>query len=215
MLIESHATRERILRAAEHLFGSHGFSDASLRQITDEARVNLAAVNYHFGSKEELYRQVLLRCIRPLNEERLMLLTEAEQLSGNQYVPLRAIVDTLVRPLLRRAADKSSGGVALIRLVSRDLADPQPFMLGEMAKEFDPLIARYTHALTQALPGLPPTELFWRMQFIIGALLYVAAHQYDFERISHGLCSGDDLDGCIRRLIDFCVAGLCAPKSEI
>jgi AcrR family transcriptional regulator len=212
VLIESHATRERILRAAERLFGQHGFSDASLRQITDEAGVNLAAVNYHFGSKEQLYRQVLLRRIRPLNEERLTLLTEAEQLAGDQPVPLGAIVDTLIRPLLRRAADKSSDGVALIRLVSRDLADPQQFMLGEMAKEFDPLIARYTRALTQALPAVPLAELFWRMQFVIGALLYVAAHQHDFERISRGQCAGDDLEGCICRLIDFCAAGLCAPK---
>jgi AcrR family transcriptional regulator len=215
VLIESHTTRERILRAAECLFGQHGFSDSSLRQITDEAGVNLASVNYHFGSKEELYRQVLLRCVRPLNEERLTLLTEAEQLAGDQPVPLRAIVDTLIRPPLRHAADRSSGGIALVRLISRDLADPQSFMLGEMAKEFDPLIARYTHALTQALPGVPLAELAWRMQFLIGALLYMAAHQHDLEKITHGLCSGDDVDGCIRRLIDFCAAGLCVPKSEI
>jgi len=215
VLAESHATRERLFTAAEQLFGQHGFSDASLRQITDKAETNLAAVNYHFGSKEELYRQVLLRRIRPLNDERLTLLTEAEQLAGDQPIPIRAIVETLVRPLLRRAADKSSGGAALVRLVSRDLADPQPFMLGEMARELDPLIARYTRALTQAMPGMPVAELFWRMQFIIGTFLYVAAHQHDFERISHGLCSGDDVEGCTWRLIDFCTAGLCAPKAEV
>jgi AcrR family transcriptional regulator len=209
--LEPQVTREHLLEAAERLFGQHGFPCASLRQITDGAGVNLAAVNYYFGSKEDLYKEVLFRRVRPVNEERLTLLTQAEQLAGDQPVPLRSVLDTFIRPLLRRAADQALGGMSFLRLISRDLTDPQPFMLDEMAREFDPLVTRYTHALTQALPGMPLPELFWRMQFTIGALLYAAAHQHDFERISHGLCRGDDLDGCIRRLVDFCAAGLGAP----
>ena len=208
-------TINHILDAAERLFGEHGFSNSSLRQITDHAGVNLAAVNYHFGSKEKLYREVLLRRIRPLNAQRTELLVRAEQLAGDQPIPLRAIVDAFVRPLLRHAADKSLGGLPFLRLISRDLTDPQPFMLNEMAKEFDPLIERYARALTQAIPGVPMAEIFWRMQFTIGALLYIAAHQHDLSRISHGLCTGDDLEGCIRRLIDFCAAGLCTPPAKV
>lgn len=211
MLIESHNTRERILESAEKLFGQHGYSCASLRQITEEAGANLAAVNYHFGSKEELYRQVLLRRVRPVNEERLMLLTQAEQLAGDQPVPLRAIIDSFIRPLLRRASDRTLGGIAFLRLISRDLTDPQPFLADEMAKEFDPLVTRYADALTQVLSGVALPELFWRMQFVFGAMLYAAAHQHDFDRISHGLCHADDLEGCIRRLVEFSAAGMAAP----
>jgi AcrR family transcriptional regulator len=211
MPIESQATRDRILDAAEHLFGLHGFPCASLRQITDEAGVNLAAVNYHFGTKEALYKAVLIRRIRPVNEERLNLLGQAEQLAGDQPVPLRAILDTFVRPLLRRAAGESPGGMDFLRLISRDLTDPQPFMLDEMVREFDPLVVRYTRVLTQTLPSIPLSELFWRMQFSIGGMLYAAAHQHDFERTSCGLCQENDLAGCLRRLIDFCAAGLQAP----
>jgi hypothetical protein len=101
-----------------------------------------------------------------------------------------------------------------LRLISRDLTDPQPFMLDEMVQEFDPLVARYTRVLTQTLPGIPLPELFWRMQFTIGGMLYAAAHQHDFERTSCGLCQGNDLDGCLRRLIDFCEAGLQAPLTQ-
>jgi AcrR family transcriptional regulator len=209
--IEPQVTRDHILEAAERLFGQHGFSCASLRQITDEAGVNLAAVNYYFGSKEDLYKEVLFRRVRPVNEERLTLLTQTEQLAGDQPVPLRSVLDTFIRPLLRRAADQALGGMPFLRLISRDLTDPQPFLLDEMAREFDPLVTRYTQALTQALPGMPLPELFWRMQFAIGALLYAAAHQHDFERVSHGLCRGNDFDGCIARLVDFCAAGLGAP----
>lgn len=211
MPVESQATRDRMLDAAERLFGQHGFPCASLRQITEEAGVNLAAVNYHFGSKEDLYKAVLIRKIRPVNQERLTLLSQAEQLAGDQPVPLRAILDTFIRPLLRRAASGSPGGISFLRLISRDLADPQPFMVEEMVRELDPLVARYTRVLTQTLPGIPLPELFWRMQFTIGGMLYAAAHQHDFERTSCGLCHGNDLDGCLRRLIDFCAAGLQAP----
>jgi AcrR family transcriptional regulator len=214
MSIESQATRDRILDAAERLFGLNGFPCASLRQITDEAGVNLAAVNYHFGSKEDLYKAVLIRRIRPVNEERLTLLGQAEQLAGDQPVPLRAILDTFIRPLLRRAANELPGGMPFLRLISRDLTDPQPFMLDEMVREFDPLVARYTRVLTQTLPGIPLSELFWRMQFTIGGMLYAAAHQHDFERTSCGLCRENDLDGCLRRLIDFCAAGLQAPLTK-
>ncbi len=105
----------------------------------------------------------------------------------------------------------SAGGISFLRLISRDLTDPQPFMTAEMVKEIDPLIERYTRELTKTLPKIPLPELFWRMQFTVGGILYAAAHQRDFERISCGLCRGDDLEGCLRRLIDFCAAGLEAP----
>ncbi|MFA5057104.1 MAG: TetR/AcrR family transcriptional regulator [Opitutaceae bacterium] len=213
MLIESVATRGKVLKAAERLFGQHGFSGTSLRQITKEAGTNLAAVNYHFGSKEDLYREVLLQRVRPLNEERLMLLTQAEQLAGDQPLPLRAILDAFIRPVLGLATDRMPGRLAFLRLISRDLADPQPFLFTEMAREFDPLVKRYTQALAQTLPGLPAVDLFWRMQFTTGALLYAAAHQHDFERISSGLWQADDVEGCVRRLVDYCTAGFGAPRS--
>lgn len=213
MPAESSATRDRILEAAEGLFGQYGFSRTSLRRIADKARVNLASANYHFGSKEDLYKQILLRRLRPINEERVTLLAQAEQLAGDQAVPLRAILDTFIRPLLRRASDGDLGGKPLLRLISRDHMDPQPFMGEAVAREFEPLIARYTHVLSQTLPGLPLPELFWRLQFTVGALLYAAAHQHDFERLSQGLYPEEDLDGCIRRLVDFCAAGFGAPPA--
>ncbi|MDD2764497.1 MAG: TetR family transcriptional regulator [Opitutaceae bacterium] len=213
MAIESEATREKVLKAAERLFSKNGFSGASLRQITEEAGANLAAVNYHFGSKEDLYKEVLLRRVRPMNEERLTLLAQAEQLAGEQPLPLRAILDAFIRPLLSRATDRAPGGLSFLRLISRELADPQPFLFDEMAREFDPLVKRYTHAFAQTLPGLPPVDLFWRMQFTTGTLLYAAARQHDFERISSGLWKADDVEGCMRRLVDYCTAGLGAPRS--
>lgn len=215
MSFETQSTKEKIADAAERLFGQQGFPCTSLRDITEEAAVNLAAVNYHFGSKENLYKAVIIRRIRLVNEERLKLLTEAEQLSGDQPVPIRSILETFIRPLIRRATDESAGGVSFLKLISRDLMDPQPFMLADRMKEFAPLVERYTKVLGQTLPNLPMPEVFWRMQFTMGGVLYAAAHQKDFERISCGMCRGGDLDGCLRRLIDFCAAGLEAPVTSL
>ena len=205
---EAATTPDRILDAAERVFGQHGFARTSLRQITRQARVNLAAVNYHFGSKEELYRQVVVRHVRPLNEERAALLAQAEQLAGDQPVPLRAVLDTFLRPVLRRAADGATGGRAFLRLLARDLLDPPPFLQAVMAAEFAPLMKRYDEILRPTLPDVPPAELFWRMQFTVGAMLFVAAHQHDLVPPPEGHGAGGDWDGCIRRLIDFCTAGL-------
>jgi len=205
---ELQATRDRILNAAEDRFGQQGFSTTSLRQITELAGANLAAVNYHFGSKEALYHEVMLRRARPLNEERLRLLDEAEQLAGDQPVPLRSILDSFIRPLLQQATLEPSRSASFLRLIWRDLTDPQPFMKELLAREFNPLVTRYRDALTLALPGIPAAEIFWRMHFIMGATLYTACHQHDIDKISFGACSRGDLDGCIQRLIDFCAAGL-------
>ena len=207
MVKELATTPDRILDAAEREFGQHGFPRTSLRRITQQARVNLASANYHFGSKEELYRQVVMRHLRPLNEERAALLAQAEQLAGDQPVPLRAVLDTFIRPVLRRAADSAPGGRAFLRLLSRDLPEPPPFLQAAMAEEFGPLMKRYAEVLRPALPGVPPAELFWRMQFTVGAMLFVAARPADLAPLRDGRAAGEDWDGCVRRLIEFCAAG--------
>jgi len=141
------------------------------------------------------------------------MLAQAEQLAGDQPVPLRAVLDTFIRPLLRRAATAAPGGRSFLRLVGRDLADPPPFMRQLLLEEFAPLMARYAAVLGQSLPGLPLPERYWRMQFAVGALLHVAAHQHDLSQLSQGHCQTEDAEGGIRRLLDFCAAGFGASMS--
>ncbi len=208
MAMKDRSTRESILGAAESLFGGQGFAGTSLRQITDKAGVNLAAVNYHFHSKEDLYRHVLFGRLRPINTERLALLAQAEQLAGDHPVPLRAALDTFVRPWLRRANEPASGGIPSLRLLSRELIDPQPFLRDELARESEPLMTRYTQVLASSLPGVPPPELFWRLQFSLGALLSVAVRWQDLHRAESGPGAKDAGGDSARHLIGFCAAGL-------
>src|SRR3954447_22854602 len=105
----SAVTRDRILDAAEELFMEHGFEATSLRQITTAAEVNLAAVNYHFGSKEELFQSVLTRRLDPMNQERLALLTAYEQRVAPHPLSCEKIMSAMFIPALRLARDPDRG----------------------------------------------------------------------------------------------------------
>src|SRR5574340_767840 len=105
----SAGTKDRILDAAERLFAEHGFNGTSLRMITAAADVNLAAVNYHFRSKETLIEAVYKRRIGPANEKRLRMLDEYEAAAGDGAVPVENILRALVAPMLELRADAGPG----------------------------------------------------------------------------------------------------------
>jgi len=204
-------THERILNAAESLFALHGFDGATMRQITEKAGVNLAAINYHFDTKEKLYAETFTRIIRPLNEQRVALLTKAETDAGNRPVPLRAILESFIRPTFMLA----SGRPQFLALMSRNFSAPPPFMREVMAQEFSGLSQHYLKALQAALPQLPPVELFWRMFYAIGALLFTTAHQETITLLTHGAVRAPEPEESIRRLVDFAAAGLTTPADPV
>src|SRR3977135_3171599 len=92
------ATKDRIRDAAESLFIEHGFEATSLRSLTSAASVNLAAVNYHFGSKEELFQAVLTRRLDAMNQERIDLLSKLERDAGDKPVACEKILSAMLIP---------------------------------------------------------------------------------------------------------------------
>src|SRR2546425_12184724 len=132
-------TKSRLLDEAERLSAEQGFYAASLRKITERARTNLAAVNYHFGSKKALVAAVLLRRIRPLNQARLARLDELELQADGSPVPAENIIDALIRPLFELAQDRERGGDIFVRVLGRVLMEPGELMR-EVFVEFEPLI---------------------------------------------------------------------------
>src|SRR5512135_2832638 len=117
------ATKERILDTAETLFMEHGFEATSLRAITAAAAVNLAAVNYHFGSKEELFQAVLTRRLDPMNQRRLALLDRFERDTAATPLSCERIIVALFIPALELARDPELGGKNFLRLLGRAYAD--------------------------------------------------------------------------------------------
>ena len=210
------ATKQRILDTAENLFMEHGFEATSLRSITAAAAVNLAAVNYHFGSKEELFQSVLTRRLDPMNQARLALLTRLEAEAAPRALSCEKILTALFVPALNLARDPERGGKNFLRLLGRAYADPAPFIRRFLSTQYAQMIARFKAAFARALPNLPRKELSWRLHFIMGALSYTLAGTDALKLIAELNPHETDNDEILlRRLAPFLLAGLKAPLPDL
>ena len=209
-------TKERILDAAETLFMEHGYEATSLRALTAAADVNLAAVNYHFGTKEELFQTVLTRRLDPMNQRRLELLTRLEAESAGRPLPCDRILSALLEPALTLARDPKRGGSNFLRLLGRAYADPAPFIRQFLSDQYAEMIARFKAAFGRALPHMPRKELSWRLHFIMGALSYTLAGTDALKLIAelNPLETTND-EILLRRLAPFLLAGLMAPLPDV
>ena len=209
------ATKARLLDVAEALFMEHGFEATSLRAITAAAAVNLAAVNYHFGSKEELFQAVLTRRLDPMNQRRVALLDRFERESTPPLSCERILV-ALFAPALELARDPELGGKNFLRLLGRAYADPAPFIRRFLSEQYAQMIARFKSAFGRALPHLPKKELSWRLHFIMGALSYTLAGTDALKLIAElnpKESANDEI--LLRRLAPFLLAGLQAPLPDL
>lgn len=208
----SGATRERILNAAELLFVEQGFEATSLRQITSKAGANLAAVNYHFGSKEALVREVFERRLRVINAERLAELDAAESSAGGRPLVLEKLIEAFLLPLLRMSKDRSHGGHIFIRLLGRAYTEPAEAVRKLLADEYVGVVERFKRALFHALPDVPEKELIWRMHFALGAMSYAIAGTDSVQLIaSYEVQDTNNIEAIMKRIVPFIVAGIAAP----
>src|SRR5215475_530434 len=143
---KSSVTKGRILDTAEELFMEHGFEATTLRQITAAAGVNLAAVHYHFGGKEELFEAVLTRRLDPMNQERVALLTRFEHAVAPNPLSCEKILAAMFIPALKLARDRKRGGKNFLRLLGRAYADPAPFIRHFLSDQYAVMIARFKAA---------------------------------------------------------------------
>ena len=204
-------TKDRILNAAERLFASDGFEATSLRAITAEARVNLAAVNYHFQSKEALVEAVIERRLGPVNHQRLALLDAYEVQAAGAPVPIDKIVDAFLRPVLEMVGSHAH---EFVPLIGRLYTEPGEFAERIYKQQFEHLAQRFIPAFQRALPDLPRVELSWRLHFAIGALAHTMGAGKLLKLMSGGLSDVSDVEGTLRRMKSFILAGLTAPISN-
>ena len=211
-------TRERILDAAERLFMAHGYEGTSMRQITGEASVNLAAVNYHFGTKESLMQEVFRRRLDWLNEERMRVLGEMEIEAAGKPLKPSQIVDGFFGTLLRLADDQERGGVTFLRLLGRTLTEPSEFIRTFLAHEYAAVMERYKQALFKALPDVPKAEIVWRFHFMLGATSYAIAGTDALRLVTDWQIEEADavdrIDRLVPRLMSFLLGGLRSPLPQ-
>lgn len=196
-----------IMDAAERLCAEHGLEAVSVRDIVAEAGVNLASINYYFGSRTNLLIAILKRRGAEIESERQQLLEEA----GRENPPqLRAIVKAMLTPLARWRDPQSSRQYAL-QFLSRTLSASIPEIKREIDRgvmNFRPVIG----VLARALPHLSNDEICWRFHFMMSI---EHMNQWDTERLqilSEGRCGGANVDEELERAVDFIVGGFNTPQ---
>ena len=201
-------TEERILDAAERLFADHGFPATSMRDITHEAAVNLAAVNYHFGSKEALMIAVLERTTAPINRTRLRRLDELEAAGGDTPVDTEQIVRAFLTPLFEKWCEWGQSNPKFLKLVWRIHNEIDQELRAKFMKLFDAAFRRFSASFQRSLPEVEPVELHWRRLFLIGSMAHTMTWGASIFKTDDR--ARRDPSEILESLIQFATAGIAA-----
>lgn len=203
-------TRERLLDAAEALYAENGLEGVSVRAITRKAQANLAAVGYHFGSKDALIQEVIRRRFQWLNRVRLERLGSLEAEASPGVPRIEDVIDVLLLPILNPYPDRPEESARYRQFFSRVYSESPHFQKSIRIKGFREITDRFVQLLRRILPHLSDEDIYWRMHFSAGPLVGTLTHGNRLRIISNGLCDPDDMDDALRRLRGFICAGLAA-----
>ncbi len=201
-------TRQRILDAAERLFGEQGYGATSLRHIIAEAGVNLAAIHYHFGTKEDLLDQLIMRKGGPVNAERLALLDALETQARGKAVPLDKLLEAFLGPPMMRVRKNPEFARLMGRMYGEGL------MPGIVERHFQTVATRFLAALARTLPHLTPGEMALRSQFMVGAMAHILMGKAPDIKIMTGASLPRSSQHVLRELVAFLSGGLRAPAAR-
>ncbi len=210
--MQNSETKQRILDTAERLFAQNGIEGTSVRTITAAAGVNVAAIHYHFGSKEALAETVYSRRLQPINSERLRLLSECFTPQTRDDLCLEDIIKAFIGPLLRLKDDPEHGGGDFMHLMGRIYSEPGDFKLVILG-QFKEVAQQFTEAFAQALPHLSRRELYLRLHFTLGAMAHTVVAGEILTHFSSGESDVEEIGDTIDRLTTFLAAGLRASRN--
>lgn len=205
-------TVDRILTAAARLFAARGLAGVGLREITAEAGVNLAAVNYHFGSKERLLEALFARRAKPITEERLRLL--ALCIDAPERPPmLEQLLDAFLRPAFSLGLEAGVDGATFGKLRARLSVESEELYRRILSQAFDASTRAFLDAVARALPQLPRAEVEWRFLFMLGTMIYTMADSGRIQSITDGSCQPGEMDTALAKLVPFLCAGFRASST--
>jgi len=197
-------TKEQILNVAERLFAEQGFAGTSLRSVIRSAGVNLAAVHYHFGSKEELFRAVLSRIAKPVVAAQLERLAHCQ--NHNEPPSIEAILEAFLTPALQIVLSGRKDGMNRAQFMGRCRTEPAPIQA--IAKqEFQSCEQLFLDALQRSLPNQSRTELSWKLDLVVAALIRVAIEAGKPNALIQGN-SPEDINLTVSRLVHFLASGM-------
>ena len=208
----SDQTRTAILAAAERLYADRGFGDVTLRDIVAEANVNLAAVNYHFGSKDELIAELFVTRSLALNRERLRELKAAED-AGGGTAEISDILRALVGPTLRGCLGPNNQRSTAARFMIRVSIESVPPIRRIRNREIDHL-RKFIAAMRHSLPAHSDVELYWGLHFALAMAQQTVRDSERLTKLSDGKCDVDDVEGIIERVVAVAVMGLMGKEAR-
>jgi len=175
-------TKDKILDAAEQLFADHGFSETSLRMITAKANVNLASVNYHYGSKKTLIQAVFDRFMGRFTSDLNLEMDRIDSQTVNLTVV--DVLSTLVKPISQLEQLRPHGAGVFMNLLGRAYAETQGHMRRFALEHYSDVLNRFTHLLHTTSPRLQKQEMFWRLHFMLGSFIFTLAGHKALQEIS-------------------------------
>ncbi len=197
-------TKEQILNVAERQFAEKGFAGTTLRGVIREAEVNIAAVHYHFGSKEELFIAVVRRVAQQIVQAQLQQLAKYENLT--ELPSLENILEAFIAPPLRVIPQMGEAGMIRAQFLGRCRAEPLPIQQ-RAEKEFDESQQRFLDILQRALPNQTRTELQWKLDLAIAILIRTLNQVGQTGQLITG-SSTEEVEIAIARLVKFVAQGM-------
>jgi AcrR family transcriptional regulator len=199
------SARERILEVSERLFSEHGMTGVGLRTISAEAKVNLASIAYHFGSKDGLLEALFAQRAAPIAEERLRLLAQCYEKTSKPK--LEDILDAFLRPALVLGVQPQFGGPAFVKLRARLATEPEALSRRVLSRAFDISSRKFLDAFVEALPTVPRSEIEWRFHFMLGTMFYTMADSGRIQALTSGRIDPGNVKRALQSMIPFLAAG--------
>ncbi len=196
------STKEKILNVAEELFADHGFSETSLRMITAKAEVNLASVNYHFGSKKTLIQAVFDRFMLRFTNDLSLEMDRLDE--ADSELQVIDVLSTLIKPITQLDNLRPDGAGVFMNLLGRAYAETQGHIRRFAMEHYASILKRFTQLLHTTSPNLQPTEMFWRLHFMLGSFIFTLAGHEALQEISESdFDQKVSIEEIIKRLVPF------------
>ena len=204
-------TVTRILDAAEELFADRGFSETSLRSITSKARVNLAAVNYHFGSKKDLIQAVFARFLDPFCRRLDKALDQLEQDRGQGNIKVEEVLALVAANMVTGPADPSTGKrlSVFMRLLGLAYTQSQGHMRRFLRENYYGTYKRVVRVMQASKPELSQNDVFWRLHFAIGSAVFSMSSIETLRAMAQNDTQQDNnVNDVLTKLVPFIAAGM-------
>lgn len=206
-IVPNSGPKLKLVEAAEKLFAERGFDVVSVRDITQASGSNVAAVNYHFGSRDGLVAVVISRYITPINEARLARLDELERQSAGRAIPVEKLLEAVVLPLVDHIRQSPLSEMLFCKLIGR-IFGMHGALPAEIEVQFSVLINRLRQLLGRSLPSLSHEELVWRVHFTMGGLIHMLTHRETLERVADGAAGEPTMEMTVARFLNWAAAGM-------